>query len=290
MSDSLPLVVIVGPTASGKSALAMEIAERFSGEIICADSRTVYKGMNIGTAKPSLDDQKRVPHWGLDLVAPSDHFSAADFKGYADQKIAEIKKRGHIPLLVGGTGLYVDTVLFNYQFGRSVDKKLRSKLQQLSLQELHNYCKRNQINLPENHKNKRYVIRAIENAGQDIHKESEPFYESDIVGITTDKILLRQRIEQRIEQMLEKGVVDEAIKLGKKYGWECESMKSNMYPLIHEYVEGRMTLDELKARSITIDWRLAKRQMTWLRRNEYIHWGTVEELNTYLFDQLAKRC
>lgn len=284
----LPLVVIVGPTASGKSDLAMSIAEQFDGEIICADSRTVYKGMDVGTAKPSADDQKRIPHWGLDLVEPNERFSAADFKKYADQKIAEIRKRGHLPLLVGGTGLYVDSVFFNYQFGSSIDEITRSKLQLMSLQELHDYCRENHINLPENDKNKRYVIRAIENSDQEISKKSEPFYKNIIVGITTDKILLRQRIEQRIEQLLENGVVNEAIKLGKKYGWKSEAMKSNMYPLIHNYVDGHMKLSDLKEKSITIDWRLAKRQMTWLRRNKYVHWATAKELNTYLSEQLAK--
>jgi len=282
-----PLVVIVGPTASGKSALAIEVAKRFSGEIICADSRTVYKGMDIGTAKPSKAEQQLVPHFGLDLVRPNEHFSVADFKKYADQKIAEIKKRGHLPILVGGTGLYIDAVLFGYQFGASVNKKLRSELQQMSLEELHDYCKIHQINLPENYKNKRYVIRTIENFGKEITSNFEPVYKNIIVGITTDKILQRTQITHRIEQMLENGVVDEAIKLGEKYGWEVEAMKSNMYPLIHEYLENHTTLDDLKAKSITADWRLAKRQITWLRRNKFIHWMTLVEANTYLSDRLA---
>jgi len=282
-----PLVVIVGPTASGKSALAIEVAKRFSGEIICADSRTVYKGMDIGTAKPSKAEQQLVPHFGLDLVRPNEHFSVADFKKYADQKIAEIKNRGHLPILVGGTGLYIDAVLFDYQFGASVNKKLRSELQQMSLEELYDYCKIHQINLPENYKNKRYVIRTIENFGKEITSNSVPVYKNIIVGITTDKILQRTQITHRIEQMLENRVVDEAIKLGEKYGWEVEAMKSNMYPLIHEYLENRTTLDDLKAKSITADWRLAKRQITWLRRNKFIHWMTLVEANTYLFDRLA---
>src|SRR5690606_10027818 len=103
-----PLVVIVGPTASGKSATAMCVAKEFNGEIICADSRTIYRGMDIGTAKPSKQDRTEVPHWGLDLVEPGELFTAADFKYYAQQKIAEIRARGRLPIVVGGTGLYVD--------------------------------------------------------------------------------------------------------------------------------------------------------------------------------------
>lgn len=106
------LLVIVGPTASGKSELALKIAKRFNGEIIAADSRTVYKGLDIGTAKPSKEDQQAVPHWGLDLVEPGENFTAADFKRYAKDKIAEIKDRNHLPIAVGGTGLYTDSLVF----------------------------------------------------------------------------------------------------------------------------------------------------------------------------------
>jgi tRNA dimethylallyltransferase len=130
----LPLVVIVGPTASGKSATAMRIAKEYGGEIICADSRTIYKGMDIGTAKPTAEDRRQVPHWGLDLVEPGQQFTAADFKEYANQKIYEIRQRGNLPILVGGTGLYVDGVIFNYRFGKT-NPELRKKLEQLSLDE-----------------------------------------------------------------------------------------------------------------------------------------------------------
>lgn len=113
-----PLIVIVGPTASGKTSVAIELAKRLDGEIICADSRTVYKGMDIGTAKPTAEERAIVPHWGLDLVGPNERFTAADFKDYAVQKIAEIRARGHIPFIVGGTGLYIDSVVFDFDFTR----------------------------------------------------------------------------------------------------------------------------------------------------------------------------
>src|ERR1700758_1680789 len=160
--ETKPLVVIVGPTASGKTKLAVELAEKFGGEIICADSRTVYRGMNIGTAKPTEEERRRVPHWGLDLVDPDQRFTAADFKSYAEQKISEIRARGRMPFLVGGTGLYIDGVIFDYRFGTAPDEKLRAQLEKMSLEELHEYCAKNNIMLPENDKNKRYVIRAIE--------------------------------------------------------------------------------------------------------------------------------
>ncbi|MDB5166875.1 MAG: putative tRNA dimethylallyltransferase [Candidatus Saccharibacteria bacterium] len=286
-SVELPLVVIVGPTASGKTSLATDLARRFNGEIICADSRTIYRGLDIATAKPSQAEQKLVPHWGLDLVEPGDRFTAADFKKYADQKIVEIRGRGHIPFLVGGTGLYIDAVFFGYQFGGVVNEKLRLELQQMSLDELYDYCEQHRINLPENDKNKRYIIRAIENSTANVTPNRTPIYKNIIVGITTDKNKLRDQIEARIEQMLENGVVEEAIKLGKKYGWNSESMTSNIYPLVRQYLQNEVTFNELKSQAAIVDWRLAKRQLTWLKRNKFIHWDDLGRANTYLSDQLA---
>lgn len=283
----LPLIIIVGPTASGKTTLAIEIAKIYGGEIICADSRTIYRDMDIGTAKPTWDEQSIVPHWGLDLANPGEYFSVADFKKYTLQKIKEIRSRDHIPFLVGGTGLYIDAVLFDYQFGERADNNERQKLQQMTLEQLYAYCNKNNISLPENYKNKRYVIRSIENKGIPLRKRSEPLEHSIIVGISTDKSLLRTRIEQRSEQLFENGVVNEARMLGKKYGWEGEAMKSNIYPLIHLYLEGQMSLDDVKKAFITLDWRLAKRQMTWLRRNIFIKWLSLDDARNYLIDQLA---
>ncbi len=287
ITSNKPLIVIVGPTASGKTTLAIEIAEIYNGEIICADSRAVYKDMDIGTAKPTNQDRTRVPHWGLDLVEPGEYFSVADFKIYADQKIVEIGSRGHIPFLVGGTGLYIDAVIFNYQFGPPVDNEFRFKLQQMTLEQLYTYCNKNNVLLPENYKNKRYVIRAIENRNTSPQKRTEPLDHSIIVGIATDKSLLRTRIEQRAEQLFENGVVDEAKLLGKKYGWDSEAMKSNIYPLIRLYLERCMSLTDVKKEFVTLDWRLAKRQMTWLRRDTFIHWLSLSDAKSYLIDQLA---
>jgi tRNA dimethylallyltransferase len=285
--DVLPLIVIVGPTASGKTALAIELAEKVGGEIICADSRTIYKYMDVGTAKPTPEDRARVPHWGLDLVEPNTRYTAADFKQYAEQKIVEIRSRGHIPFLVGGTGLYVDAVIFNYQFGGEVDQNLRSKLEDLTIEELHEYCHDNNITLPENKLNKRYVIRTIEQNGRSTERESVPISTSIIVGIATEKETLRRRMTKRTEQLFDDGVVDEAIMLGKKYGWTNEAMTGNIYPLVKQYLDGEATLEDAKSKNTTADWRLAKRQLTWLRRNQYIQWFSLSEAKAYLSERLA---
>jgi tRNA dimethylallyltransferase len=283
----LPLIVITGPTASGKTSLAIELAKKYGGEIICADSRTIYKGMDIGTAKPSIIEQATVPHWGLNLVSPGDYFSVVDFKCYAIQKIAEIRVRDHIPFLVGGTGLYIDSVLFDYKFGPPANEEFRSELQHMEIEELQQHCNENMILLPENKKNKRYLIRTIESKGFKPDNRKKPIDFSIVVGITTNKEVLRNRIVQRFEQMLNDGVVEEASQIGEKYGWNNEAMKSNIYPLIHLYFEKVLSLNEVKNKFIVSDWRLAKRQMTWLRRNKFIHWLSLNDSKKYLSDQLA---
>lgn len=281
-----PLVVIVGPTASGKTKIAMELAKKYNGEIICADSRTVYKGMDIGTAKPAKHEQASVPHWGIDLVDPDETFTASDFKEYAVKKIADIRKRNKIPFLVGGTGLYVDAVIFDYQFGPPPNQKLRKRLEEMSLEELHEYCHKNYIKLPENFKNRRYVIRSIEQKSINNKRRSDVIPNCIVVGISTDKAILRKRIAQRAEQLLHDGVVEEAKSLGKKYGWKTNSMSGNIYPLCNDFLKGIIGSDELKSMFIARDVNLAKRQMTWFRRNPSIKWMFLEDVKGYVSSRL----
>jgi tRNA dimethylallyltransferase len=280
-----PLIVIVGPTASGKSATAMRIAEEWGGEIICADSRTVYKGMDIGTAKPTAEDQARVPHWGLDLVEPGDVFTAADFQVYAKQKIQDIRSRGNIPMVVGGTGLYVDGLVFDYEFAKP-QPELRAVLETMSLDALKEYCKNNNVELPENHENRRYVIRTIERKNVSGKRLSTPIDNCIIVGITTERDVLRRRIAQRSEQLFENGMVEEAKMLGEKYGWNSEAMTGNIYRLVYQYLNGEFDEEALKQKFITSDWQLAKRQLTWLKRNPFIQWKSLDAAYEYINEQL----
>ncbi len=286
--EEAPLVVIVGPTASGKSATAMRVAEEFGGEIICADSRTIYKGMDIGTAKPSAEDQARVPHWGLDLVEPGEVFTAADFKAYALKAIANIRSRGKLPILVGGTGLYVDGVIFDYQFGKT-DSLLRKKLETQSLDALKKYCANNNIELPENEQNRRYVIRAIEQKSINSKRLEQPIDNCIIVGIATERSTLRKRIHDRAEQLFANGMVEEAKMLGKKYGWKSEAMTGNIYKLVKQYEDGLLNEAELKEKNETADWQLAKRQLTWLKRNPFTHWTSLDEAYSYIKTGLEAR-
>ena len=282
-----PLVVICGPTASGKTALAVKVAQQCRGEIICADSRTVYRGMDIGTAKPTISEQQGVPHWGLDLVEPGERFTAAQFQRYAQDAVQVIRARGGVPIIAGGTGLYIDAVIYDYEFGVQADERRRRILETMSLEELHNHCYKNNVQLPENIKNKRYVIRAIEQHGVNRKRKASIIDNTLVVGISTETTILRTRIASRIEQMLQHDVVEEAIILGKKYGWDSQAMTGNIYPLVREYTEGRLSLLEFQQKAATLDWRLAKRQLTWFRRNQDIRWLSYNEAEHYLGDVLA---
>lgn len=278
----LPLIVIIGPTASGKTSLAIQLAKKYRGEIICADSRTVYRGMNIGTAKPSLGEQQVVPHWGLDLVDPGDSFSASQFKDYACQKIKEIRSRGNIPFLVGGTGLYIDSVIFDFQFGAKSNEDKRCDLQEMTVSELQQYCANHNILLPENSKNKRYLVRAIERADEKPSRLEVPLNNTIVVGITTGKQLLKQRITDRAKKMFKDGVVEETIELANNSGWCNEAMTGNVYPIIKKLIEKEIDEDQTIREFIVSDVNLVKRQLTWFRRNPFIEWGDIRSCEQYL--------
>ena len=238
---TVPLIAIVGPTASGKTSLAVRLAKQYGGEIICADSRTIYKGMDIGTAKPSPHEQALVPHWGLDLVEPGQRFTVVDFQRYANKQIAAIRQRGHIPFLVGGTGLYVDAVLYKFQFP-TVNKKLMQQLQGDSIETLHEHCRVHNIELPSNKYNKRHVINTIVREGQQLQRSEHVDKNTYVVGIATPRDALRERIAERTEQLFAHGVVQEATEIAAQYGWDSEAMTGNIYPIIHKLQQGEYTL------------------------------------------------
>lgn len=289
MATKLPLIVIVGPTASGKTGLAVELAEQYGGEIICADSRTVYRGMDLGTAKPSYDEQLRVPHWGINLVEPDVRYSVGQFQQYAKQKIVDIRKRGKIPLLVGGTGLYVDSVIFDYNFPQPPSPEMRKALELLSKEELYKYCIENNVELPENDKNKRHIIQHALKKDTVTTRNDTIDEMTYVVGIATNKRTLRSRISLRTEHMFEHGVVDESIMLGKKYGWGSEAMRANVYRAVKPYLENAANIEEAKEKNTTLDMQLVKRQMTWFRRNPFIEWCQLEEAKAYVASVLARR-
>lgn len=235
------LLVVVGPTASGKSELAMKVAEKFNGEIICADSRTVYKGLDIGTAKPTKEDRARVPHHLLDIVEADHNFTVADFKHLAEQAIAEIRTRNRLPIMVGGSGLYIDAVLFNYEFSGDG-------------------ARRDETNPRHLHK--------------DASSQRKPM-RSDalVVGLNVPKDVLKQRIANRINIMIKDGFIDEVIDIQARYP-DSKALLAPGYKAFAEHLAGRLSKDEAINLFIRNDVLLAKKQMTWFKRNKKIHWLT----------------
>lgn len=234
-----PLVVIVGETASGKSALALELAKKFNGEIICADSRTVYKSMDIGTAKPSPAEQKQVKHYLLDVVEPGERFTVADFKDQANKAIQEIYNRDRLPIMVGGSGLYVDSVLFDYQFSSRG-------------------AERDPVN-----------PRHLKQSGQTkkILRDN-----TLVLGLQVERSILEERIKNRVDAMVTTGFEKEVQMLVKTYGWDNQAMLAPGYKAFREYLEGEITLEEAKIGFVRSDIQLAKRQRTWFKRNKSIQW------------------
>ncbi len=286
-----PLIVVVGETASGKSALALALAEHFEGELICADSWTVYKGFNIGTAKPSVEEQGRIKHHLLDIADPAVGFSAVEFKKQAVAAIADIASRGKLPIMVGGTGLYIDSVLFDYQFLPAPPDGLRQELSALSLEQLQQKAQQAGLDTTDiDMRNKRRIIRLIENNG--LKPTKQPLRDNTLMlGIAVDRDHLRQRVEARVDAMMAAGLEDEVKTLAERYGWEAEPMKGIGYREWQPYFrdgQGEQTIGQTRERIITATMGLAKRQRTWFRPNKSIHWLSANDAKEDTIDRMAE--
>jgi tRNA dimethylallyltransferase len=266
----LKMVAVVGPTASGKTGLSVEIAKKYNGEVIAADSRTVYKGLNIGTAKPSVAEQQGIPHWGLDLVGPGEKFSVADFKNYADTKIAEILKRNKLPILVGGTGLYIDAVLYDFSLAPP-NAEMRDELEDLGIIELQQLIRSKGYELPYNVQNKRHLVRVLERGGAEVDKKQlDPGV--IIIGLGPPRDVLRERIIIRAKAMLEAGVMDEVKWALDTYPPDSEALTGGIYRIFRDVIWGNLPQNVVVEKFVYSDMHLAKRQMTWFKRNKDINW------------------
>jgi len=267
-----PLIVVVGETASGKSALAAELAKQLNGEIICADSWTVRKEVNIGTAKPSEEEQKLIAHHLLDIVDPCEDFTAAVFKRMAIEKIDEIASRDKLSIMVGGTGLYIDGVLFDYGFLPAGPKEQRQELNLMTISELLELTKKRKLKTDSiDIRNKRRIIRLIETAGQS-PSQGKLRPNTLIIGLKTEPETLKQRTQQRVGQMIGQGLEAEVKALSDKYGWSCEALKGIGYKEWQGYFNGEYNLEEVVQKIVRATDQLAKRQRTWFKRNKSIQW------------------
>jgi tRNA dimethylallyltransferase len=266
-----PLLVVVGETASGKTALAIQLARHFNGEIICADSRTLYRGMDIATAKPTPDERAAVNHHLIDVAEPHQPLNASEFKRLAIAAIDDIASRGKLPILVGGTGLYIDAVVYDYQFTEAADSGLRSNLEAKGVAELQGLLQARGLSLPENSQNKRHLIRAIETNGA-VATRGGLRPNTLILGLQLDREVLKQRIADRIDKMFTGGLIEEAARLKARYPAGLEVLKTPGYKALWQFLDGTITKDQAKAEFARADSGLAKRQRTWFKRNKSIQW------------------
>lgn len=288
--NKMPLIVIVGETASGKSSVAIDIARRNNGEIVSADAWSVYKNFDIGTAKPSATEQAEIQHHMIDIADARDGYSAALYKQAAQNVINNCKSRGKLPILVGGSGLYIDSILYDYSFLPAPARSDRAELLKLSLEELQALAESNGYDTTSiDLRNKRRIIRLIENEGESGTKQ---VIRDDalVYGIETNRDTLRNRIEHRVDAMLEAGLEQEVRVLAEQFGWDAEPMKGIGYREWREFFDGSQSVQVTRERIIAGTLRLAKKQRTWFRRNKSIQWQSerskivdlvTTELNKY---------
>lgn len=267
-----PLVAIVGETGSGKSSLALKLAKQFNGEIISADSWQVYRGFDTGTAKPTATERQAVRHHLLDVAEPVEGFNAALFKELANKAISDIHSRGKLAILVGGTGLYVDSVIYDFGFLPVVASSERAMRNERELSDLLVEARERGVDLGGiDIRNKRRVIRALESGGQRPSRHQLRPH-TLLVGIRINREELHERITQRVDLMLERGLAQEVRKLSGSLGWDVEPMKGIGYQEWREHFQDSQSLEETRERIIKATMHLAKRQRTWFKRNSGIQW------------------
>lgn len=302
----IKIISVVGPTASGKTALSIEIAKKYNGEIISADSMQIYRGMDIATAKPTKEEMQGIVHHLIDNVNPEDEYSVAQYVKDARNAILDIDSRGKTPILVGGTGLYVNSLLDNVQFSESpIDEELRQKLNSITTEELlpmlfdvdrESYEK---LSVEKNHKR---IVRALEIYYQTgkpksvVDKEAKSVpspYDAIKIGLNAnDRQFLYDRINTRVDLMIDMGLLDEAKKFLSK-NLSSTASKAIGYKEFIPYFNGEASLEECKDLLKMETRRYAKRQLTWFKRDKEIHWFTIdlmdkEELIKKVFEVIDK--
>ena len=285
------IVGIVGPTASGKSELGISLAQKFGGEIICADSRTLYRGMDIGTAKPGFDERKLVAHHMLDVANPNEPLSAGEFKRRAETAMAEIAARGKIAFIIGGSGLYIYGVIYDFRFPAGPRTSQRKNLESYSLDALVQKLRAADAQTAEevDLKNKRRVVRALETIGQPRLREMKLGSNCLLVGLRVPEKELHTRIIRRSKQMLEAGLIDEVRKLVDKYGSDLEVMRSPGYFEVVQLLNGELSEEDTLELIALHTRQLAKRQMTWFKRNPEIRWFESSEDAEAAITEFLKR-
>lgn len=282
------VIVICGPTASGKTALSIELAKKINGEIISSDSMQIYKDMDIGTAKPTIEEMQGIKHYLIDFIKPDQRYSVADFKNDAEKAIEEIIAKGKTPIIVGGTGLYVDSLIYGIEYQDiKLDEKYRQELEEIAekngLQEL--YEKAKEIDSKAMEKisinDKKRIIRVLEiykatgktKTEQEIEsRKKEIKYDYRVFAINMDREKLYERINKRVDIMLEQGLIEEVKQVLQRYDKFPTAMQGLGYKEVVEYLEEKVTKEEMIEKIKMETRRYAKRQLTWFRKYENIIW------------------
>lgn len=287
MTAKSKLLVLIGPTAVGKTQTSIKLAKAFNGEIISGDSMQIYKHMDIGTAKIKPEEMEGIPHYLIDIKHPTESFSAAEFQALVRGKIEEITSRGKLPIIVGGTGLYIQSVLFDYQFSEApTNDEFRSSLEVQAEKEGNLFLHDQLMKLdPESaakiHPNNvRRVIRALEIyhcTGKTMSEWQEtqvrePLYDAAVVGLTMEREKLYERINKRVDLMIQEGLITEVEQLFQQGIRNCQSIQAIGYKELYEYIDGEVSLDAAVENLKQNSRRYAKRQLTWFRNKMDVKW------------------
>ena len=288
------VIVIGGPTASGKTALSIELAKKINGEIISADSMQIYKDMDIGTAKPTETEKQGITHYLLDFVSPEERYSVADYKKEAKKAIQTILKKGKTPIIVGGTGLYIDSLIYEIDFPElEIDLEYREELEKIAQEKGLEYLYKKALEIDEeamqkiSQNDKKRIMRVLEIYHQtgkkksqlDIESKKEPDYDYKVFAITMERQILYDRINKRVDIMIQNGLVQEVENLCEKYKEFPTAMQGLGYKEVVEYLDGKLNKEEMIEKIKQESRRYAKRQLTWFRKNKQTIWLNNGEVN-----------
>ena len=282
------VIVICGPTASGKTSLSIELAKKINGEIVSCDSMQIYKDMTIGTAKPTVQEMQGIKHYLIDFVSPDIRYSVADYKKDAINAIKEILSKGKVPIIVGGTGLYLESLIYGIEFNEiEVDLEYRKELEKIEkekgLEELYEMAEAIDKQAMEkiSHQDRKRICRVLEiyhSTGKtktQLEMESRkngPDYDYLLFGINFEREILYDRINKRVDIMIEAGLIDEVKTLLKKYNYFPTAMQGLGYKEVVDYLKGNTTKEEMIEKIKMETRRYAKRQLTWFRKYKNITW------------------
>ena len=282
------VIVICGPTASGKTALSIELAKKINGEIVSADSMQIYKDMDIGTAKPTIEEMQGIEHYLIDFVPPDDRYSVADYKIDAKKAIKKILEKGKTPIIVGGTGLYVDSLIYeieypNIEFDENYRKELEEQVEKQGLDKLYEQAKIIDPQAIEkiSKNDKKRILRVLEiyhatgktKTEQEVEsRKKEVEYDYKVFALNWDREKLYERINKRVDIMIEQGLIEEVKQISKKYNKFPTAMQGLGYKEVVEYLEGNCTKEEMIEKIKKETRHYAKRQLTWFRKNSQTIW------------------